>query len=349
MVRKNDRQPNSIVRFRQFWGTSKKQDLLNSLENNKINETYNLVYPSAKDRYSFAFSQVPEDYYSWPSIPEIAKKHFNGPVERRGNSLIAMVSDREKLEALKNYFDPNKTDDEIKAIAPKFMKSSGEFKALETRALLLKKKIQFIPEKIKQYPFKVMDIRLAYLDSDIQPLFSRPRPELLANQEIKNNSYLITRDTADKQPEGSPFYYSTVICDYDCISGHARHFPIWILMDLAKNGKVGNKKKGASKGKQSTLSGKHISKENILIANLSDEARTYLKTLSILDPDTNQESAELIWMHVLAIAFSPAYLKENADGIKLGWPRIPFPCSRQALQISARLGMKVAALLDPQY
>jgi hypothetical protein len=53
-----------------------------------------------------------------------------------------------------------------------------------------------------------------------------------------------------------------------------------------------------------------------------------------------------LWFHALAIGYSPAYLEENADGLKRDWPRIPLPRSRQALEASAELGRRVAALLE---
>ena len=53
-------------------------------------------------------------------------------------------------------------------------------------------------------------------------------------------------------------------------------------------------------------------------------------------------------MHALAIGYSPAYLAENADGIRRDWPRIPLPDSRKALEASAALGRQVAALLDTE-
>ena len=59
-------------------------------------------------------------------------------------------------------------------------------------------------------------------------------------------------------------------------------------------------------------------------------------------------SYELIWLHALAIGYSPAYLRENADGIRRDWPRIPLPDSRKALEASAALGRQVAALLDTE-
>jgi hypothetical protein len=53
-------------------------------------------------------------------------------------------------------------------------------------------------------------------------------------------------------------------------------------------------------------------------------------------------------MHALAVGYSPAYLAENADGIRRDWPRVPLPNSRKVLEASAELGRRVAALLDSE-
>ena len=83
-------------------------------------------------------------------------------------------------------------------------------------------------------------------------------------------------------------------------------------------------------------------------ANISALSREYLAGLGLPDPDANQETAELIWMHALAIGYSTAYLSENADGIRQDWPRIPLPKAKAALLASALLGRQVAALLDTE-
>jgi hypothetical protein len=83
-------------------------------------------------------------------------------------------------------------------------------------------------------------------------------------------------------------------------------------------------------------------------ANLSKTTRTYLVSQGIKNPDKDAETAALIWMHALAIGHSPAYLSENADGIRQDWPRIPLPNSRKALLDSVKLGRLVAALLDTE-
>ena len=53
-------------------------------------------------------------------------------------------------------------------------------------------------------------------------------------------------------------------------------------------------------------------------------------------------------MHALAVGYSPAYLSENADGIRRDWPRIPLPGDGEALKASAALGEQVAWLLDTE-
>jgi len=83
-------------------------------------------------------------------------------------------------------------------------------------------------------------------------------------------------------------------------------------------------------------------------ANLSPLARNYLTSLGLPDPDQDSATAELLWMHALAIGYSPAYLADNADGIRQDWPRIPLPATRARLLASAELGRAVAALLDTE-
>ncbi|TRT81702.1 MAG: DNA methyltransferase [Microcystis aeruginosa Ma_OC_H_19870700_S124] len=339
MVRKEVRNKNVDVYFRHFWGVAKREQLLDSLNNQDFDSLYQVSNPEQSNRYSFRPSDVSSHYLAWPKLTDLCKiMPFNGPVERRGNSLIVYKTDRNQLELIELYLDPNKTDQEIEAIAPRWMKSSGEFKAEKSRKAKLRDNVSYKPDKIIPYPFKPFDIRLAYLDSEIQPLFSRPSPELLAQKEIILNSFLISRDTADKSPEGSPFYFSKLVCDYDCISGHARHFPILL--------KPESKQKTQKYSKQLFNTQEFI--DTTLTANLSEKSRQYLNELGINNLDENIENASLIWLHSLAIGYSPLYLGENADGIRQDFPRIPLPNSQELLIKSAQLGQLIASLLDTE-
>lgn len=337
IVRKATRQKKPTVRFRHFWGASKRADLLDSLKAKRFNAAYDLASPAPHNRLAFLPEDVADAYHAWPKLTELcAVAPFNGPVERRGNSLIRFPTDRAGFAALATYLDPKADDQAAQAAEPRFMLSSGEFHATAARAAL-KGRVLYDPQAIVRYPFKPFDVRLAYLDAAIQPLFSRPSPQLL-NQRFTGNGFFISRDTADKAPEGPPFYWSHCVCDYDSISGHARHFPIRV-----KNGKR------LEKQAQATLFDA-LGEEPEMdepVANLTSAARAYLTRLKIRNPD-DAKTAGLIWMHSLAIGYSPAYLTENADGIRRDWPRIPLPADRKVLEVSAALGEQVAALLDTE-
>jgi len=349
LVRKSDNPKGATVLFRHFWGVNKRGDLLNSLGFEDFGSHYQLASPITQTRFSFRPSQALTEYLRWPTVLELSEiGALNGPIERRGGSFIAFRSDAGKLSALNQYLDPTYNNDQIKALAPRLMISSGEFKAEKTRGLLLKKKVKYDPTKIIRYSFKPFDVRLAYLDSAIQPLFSRPSPELLRCRNIPNNGFVISRDTADKSPEGPPLYYSQLVCDYSCISGGARHIPIWRRTESVRVKKKGKKNSGPPHSNQATLSGEPVRGSEPFKANLSASARNYLQTIGIPDIDSDPRSADLIWMHVLALGFSPAYLSDNADGIREGWPRVPLAKTLKALVISAQLGRQLAALLDTE-
>jgi hypothetical protein len=349
LVRNPKHSENPAVRFRHFWGVDKRAQLLRALKPNDEAHKYTDVVTTPRNRYSFRPANVSVEYKTWPSITDLCSTPpLNGPVEMRGNSMIVHVADKDKLGVLKFYLDGSKTNEEVSAIDHRLMRSSGEFKAEETRRRLLKKDVHFNEENVLLYAYKPLDARNAYLDADIQPLFSRPAPELLQVNRIAHNSYLVTRDTADKQPEGSPFYYSSVICDRDCISGHARHFPIFVSASKqygSNQGRSGNGEASETK-RQVTLQGEDVVDKEGATMNLSKDARNYLSTLGMANSDADPAVARLIWLHTLAIGYSPAYLSENADGIRFGWPSIPLPRRIEALRESARLGEELAGLVD---
>lgn len=345
MVRRPKRSRKPQVLFRQFWGVNKRAEIIKSLKAKKFVKQYEKTSPQNSNRFSFLPSAVSREYLSWPAVLELSHAFpFNGPIERRGNSLILFEHARKKFETLAAYLDPGLSDGEIQTLAPAFMKSSGEFKAARARAAL-KGCVAFKPQAITRYPFKPFDVRLAYLDADIQPLFSRPSPELLQHR-FKGNSFFVTRDTADKDIEGAPFYFSPLVCDYDFISGHARHFPVFLRVAP----KAGAKNKDDGNGEFGSIlhEAAPAYRADKTVANLSPAARAYLTQLGIKNPDGDADTAGLIWMHALAIGYAPAYLAENADGIRQDWPRIPLPAAKAALLASAALGKRIAALLDTE-
>ncbi|KEF35778.1 hypothetical protein RDMS_00060 [Deinococcus sp. RL] len=316
------------VRYREFWGAGKAAALLESLEGN--GPAYAEAAPGPANRYSLRPVPDSGEYGQWPKVVELAGvPPFNGPIERRGLALISMEPD-EDFGRVRAYLDDTKTDVEIAELEPRFMRSSGEFKAEKVRRSILKERKQkatFDPSKIVRYPFKPFDVRRAYLSADIAPLFSRPAPELLQNH-TPDNAYFITRDMADNADEGVPFYFSSGPVDYHLLGGEARHFPILLTNPAPTPDTLFSPPQPQTR------------------ANLSPLARAYLSQIGAPDPDSSPEAAALLWHHALAVGFSGAYLRENAGGVAADWPRIPLPASLEALRDSARLGARVAALLD---
>ena len=139
--------------------------------------------------------------------------------------------------------------------------------------------------------------------------------------------------------------YGSMIADYDTISGHARHFPTIIhpVTKLWKKNADVALATGDMFGGGADSSQVPQSK-----ANLSLSARQYLSVFGLPNPDQDRATAELLWLHALAIGYSPAYLGDHADGIRGDWPRIPMPADAALLQASAALGRQVAALLDTE-
>lgn len=313
------------VRYRNFWGVSKLDDLLVSLTEPEFNDKYQLIDPIKEFRYAFRPVAARAIYLEWPRVSELAGiPPFNGPIERRGMALMGF--DRNTLsERIRKYFDASISDEVIKAIHASLMMTGNRIVGPEARAKVLSE-FRFDIDRIVRYPVKPFDLRWCYLEN-LRPLFSEPSPELLAHRDVPGNFYLLTRDTADKSNEGPPFFMSHLVCDYDCLSGHARHFPVWTFAAAS-----------STHGDQTTF-------DLGAVANLSQKSRQYLKSLGFLDLDS-PETAPLIWHHVLAIGFSSAYLDENEGAVRLDWPRIPLPASAKLLRSSAFLGARVADLLD---
>ena len=325
LVRKSSEPAEGKVRYRQFWGSTKKGQLLESLAGLGAHP-YETVDSTAESWYRFlpADSSTPA-YFEWPAITELASAPpFNGPVERRGQALFSI--DLEPLtNRLRAYFDPSVSDEMIAEIYPSLMMTGNRIVGPDARRKILAK-FAFEPQNIVRYPFKPLDERWCYL-TNLRPLFSEPSPDLL-RQRVEGNIFVITRDAADASVEGVPFFCSPHVCDYHSISGEARHFPV--LLNDSRALKPGQ-----------------LFDDTLLAdcaaprPNLSPSAVEYLTTIGVGD-------AHSPWLHVIAIGFSPRYLMENRGGVRQDWPRIPLPNSKDLLLASAELGRKVADLLDPE-
>ena len=333
LVRKKERDAEPVVCYREFWGVTKRADLMESLRPVETNTHYQIANPSKENRYSFRPEKTTADYGKWPTVVELCSEDpISGLQEMRKGALMAI--DRPELESrVQRYFDPKVEWDVLKALGTGLTLDGGGFEAKSARPQLLSKE-QFSNRKILRYALYPMDNRWCYYSTAI-PLWNRPRPELAA-QCWKGNSFFVTRMMAERPHENVAMVVTPILPDYHLLRPNAVAIPIRV--------KKGNTANLGSKQYELFSNGG----EPTVTANLSIQARQYLAALGITEPDVEAKVASLLWMHALAIGYSPAYLTENRDSIRQDWPRIPLPKTREDLEVSAALGERVAALLDTE-
>lgn len=314
MVRKQERAPAPIVMFRQFWGITKRQDLLNSLEVTPFDKQYGLPNPNTSNRFSFRASTIAEQYLAWPRLIELcAEPPGNGLMEKRGGALfdINRLSLEQRMRA---YFNPMLSWEQYRDVGYGLVEPQAGFDPEQVREKALAAE-SFEEDRTVRYALRPFDTRWCYY-TPVNPIWNRARPQLWAHC-WKGNAFIMTRPSGAAASEGIPFCFTVLLGDNDFLRGHAYYFPIML-------------------GKQEQQ------------PNVSAACRKYLRELAAGDPTEEATLARALWMHVLAIGYAPAYLTENEGGIREDWPRIPLPDSKDLLLKSAALGLSVAGYLDTE-
>ena len=326
LIRNAGAEAESSVKYREFWGEDKRQELLDSLDEPDFKASYTPVPVRKINRFRFKPSKVSEEYYSWPGVDELCQvPPSNGLMEKRGGALIDI--DRDKLAArMQMYFDSKVSWEEMKVLNTGLTKKAASFEPEKVRATALKTEV-FSDDRLIRYSVRPFDLRWCYA-TYVPMLWNRHRPDL-QQQLWKGNSFFVTRPGGVSSPEGIPAYFTSALGDNDFQRWHSYYFPLFV------------------RSKASSLE-QAAGTDTVTKANLSPAAREYLANLGLPNPDKDHDTAALIWLHALAVGYSPGYLAENADGIEENWPRIPLPANKEDLLESAQLGKTLAALLDPE-
>ncbi len=331
MVRKVPHRAVANVRYREFWGATKRADLLDSLDEADLNASYQKANPAASNRYSFRPSRVSKQYYGWPRVTELcAVPPSNGLMEKRGGALIDI--DKKALDKrMRAYFDPKLDWEAYKALGYGLTDKQASFdpKAARARALSAE---AFDSQRLVKYVVRPFEIRQAYYTA-VPSVWNRARPSLWA-QLWEGNEFFVTRVNASTNPEGAPFYFTCHLIDDHMLAPDAAAFAVRIKP---------TSKAGGAQGRQAALT----LAPGLATANLSPATRKYLSAFG-LPTDEDGHTAAVLWHHALAVGYSPVYLSENADGVRSDWPRIPLPSVKDTLLSSAVLGRQIADLLDTE-
>lgn len=324
----------AVVRYRDFWGKDKRAALYKTLEvEENFDEQYQVANPHRDNRFSFRPTKPGLVYQLWPMVSELASvEPISGLQEMRRGALIE--HDRGTLEErLESYLNPKVDWNTFAALKTGLSKVAGRFDPPKAR-----QKVQnattFDKNRVLRYAILPFDNRWAY-HSAARPLWNEPRPELLA-QQAKNEAFLVLRRFAERPREGKPAYLTTALPDYHLLRPNVVAIP----MRLANTPLDSIEETTAQ---ASMFGGGHEVPET---ANLSETARAYIASLTDKNPDNDHVLGRSIWLHSLAMTYSPLYLSENAAGVRSDLPRIPLPNTLPSLMKSADLGAAVGKLLD---
>lgn len=300
---------------------ARRAQLLASLNDADFDDRYELADPQPWNRLSFRPRDVGANYLSWPSLPDIsALSPENGLMEKRGGALIDV--DRDALAArMRTYFDPSTDWTALRLLGHPLARNASRYDAEKARARILPHE-PYDDERVVRYVVRPFDVRHAYY-SERRPLWNEPRPDLWKQSE-PGNRFLMSRPHGVADPEGTPVFYTTALGDNDALRGHAYYIPF-----------------ERHEAPQGMLPGAKS-------ANVSATARRWLAGLGAPEPDGDVDTASAPWLHALAIASSPLYAADHADGVAVGWPRIPMPGTLDELTASAALGAKMAGLMDSE-
>lgn len=285
LIRKEEHSPISAVAFRHLWGTAKRQELLNSADQ-EPNALYEIVTPSLELGLPFIQAAVGPDYHSWPSLPELLPTSFPGVKTSRDEFLVSI--DRESLEQRINlYFDSHVSHDELRSRFATSMTDTTHFDSVKTRDELRKRGAD--SGQIVRYAYRPFDLRWLFWEPDTS-LLDRPRVEY-KEQIAPTNRFL----SAGARNRKEIFYQPQIarhLADHHLVESNVGMFPLY-LEEHKNNGGC------------------------VYRANLPQSVSKFL--------DSRKLPATSIFLHVMAILHAPRYQFENAGALRMGWPRVPVP------------------------
>ena len=320
LVRKAEHKEADAIRFRHLWGQAKTAELIATAEAGPAS-LYESIEPVLPLGLPFVRTAVSDDWFNWPSLPELFPVSFPGVQTKRNSFLIDV--DLERLQArVRDYFDTHLSHEEIARRYPVAMKSSSGFSVRDARSVrnALLARGGPIDTGFVRHAYRPFDERWLYWELG-HGLLGRPVPDYWPHV-FEGNMWLVTQQKPRR--EWSPPQVITHLGCLDLIDRGATCISAWVRDD-----RIGDNNDGSRR------------------PNLSTAARRYLDRLGAGMDD--------LFHHVLAILHDPAYREANAGALRMEWPRIPLPGwpdgnstgAAMALAESAARGRELAALLDP--
>lgn len=293
-----------------------------SVEPSDFESLYGAANPDLPNNFSFQALQVNPHYLTWPDAHDLCKPSpgcYNiGMHEGRSGALFAMQED-DLTDRMKKYFNREVSWEELELTQNGLTIKKSCYDPKKTREKVFEKGEVFNEEMIAPYTVRPFDVQLAYYANT--PSVWNRRRENMWKQHFGNDMFLVSQ-TSQKSEFGRPATISKTIGDMFILSGDTELFPFHDY--TAPDGMLPESK----------------------VANLSENAKRWLGSLGLPNPDSDERTASLPWLHMLSICNSPQYISENEDGLRIDRPRFPVPDNIDTLRKSTKIGDKLAIILD---
>ena len=224
LVRKADHQPVTDVEFRHLWGQAKRAELTATADaaTESLYERSNPILPLG---LPFLPAAASEEWFAWPSLPDLFPVSFPGVQTKRDSFLIDIDLDRLR-KRVTNYFDSAKSHDEIARRTPAAMKNSSGFSesnAKVVREALLKRGGPD-PDGFIRFVYRPFDTRWIYWDAG-RGLLGRPSADYRF-QTIDGNMFIEAREREAKEDFSRGTLVRLLADNFG--NGFSSYFPAWL-------------------------------------------------------------------------------------------------------------------------
>ena len=320
LVRKADHAPTGKIGSRNLWGQAKRQELLATKEAD-AEAVYEDIEPVLPLGLPFVRTAVSDEWFDWPSLPDLFPGSFPGVNTSRDGFLVDMDLDRLRSR-IADYFDPSLSHEDIARRYPSAMKTTARFNARAVRDTLLK----------RGGPDEGGFIRFAYRPFDNRWLYWERETKLLDEKRADYRPHVLEGNlwlsAAQHLRKGAAEPQACTTEHMGCrhlIERGALMFPAWVAEGSAGDSNDNNRR-----------------------ANLSGMAQRYLDNLG--------KNVEDLFHHVLSVLHDHNYREANAGALRMEWARIPLPGwpdgsvdgAEEELEASATRGRELARLLNPE-
>ena len=167
LVRKTEHTPADAVGFRHLWGQAKRTELMETAES-EPRSLYEAVEPVLPLGLPFMRTTVSDEWFDWPSLPDLFPVSFPGIKTSRDRFLVDTDVDRLRTR-IADYFDAGLSHEQIAQRYPEVMKSTARYDARAVRNALLKRggpdEAGFI-----RHAYRPFDSRWLYWEQDTKLL-----------------------------------------------------------------------------------------------------------------------------------------------------------------------------------